>query len=80
MIRFVSFKYVDYDLGNIGKLHISPVRPNENPANANLIKVGEERYLIEAEGNLSASNISQNTLNNFDDFLLIHIEALRRLT
>ena len=79
MTRFVSFKNVTYNL-NSNKLTIQPIPFFEKIEDENLVKMGDEKYLINCEGDFHTKNISADTLQNLNDFLSNYIEALERLT
>lgn len=43
-------------------------------------RMDNEKYLIEALGDLDAANINDCTLQNFASFLSDHLQAMKRLT
>ena len=79
-IRYVSFKNVVYNLGNGSQLKITPIPPGDTASYDGIIQFGLEKYVIETTGHLNPENLDKDTLENFDNYLSKHLEALRRLT
>jgi hypothetical protein len=79
-VRYISLQNIIYDLKNGDKLKIFPFVPGTRPESQCSVKLEHENYEIETEGNFNLNNMSEDTLNNFADFLCENLEALSRLT
>ena len=78
-IRYIKFKNVTYRFRGGEKLGITPILFWDKTEYENLIQMGFEKYIIEAEGKFKTENIKAVTLNSIDRFLSNYLGALWKI-